>query len=222
MGFEEEPCFWAFSWMWSTWCESEPANWTFKPLQKLSLVEAAKYDVATMMWQETQTDLFERNLLKCSGHGPSNGVRDSRECAHQMKVAADFVNIFGDHGAVMMEAEKAINPATYVQKKGTHRAPVSKTNKEEIGNHIGKTGGGKSKGKGKKIKKGKQLQDGKTLIDEEQLQAKCVIIMEIIYSDLVPEAAISIVKNPSFIIKAEWNIRKCKGCKKEITKEEKA
>ena len=46
--------------------------------------------------------------------------------------------------------------------------------------------------------------------------------MEIIDSDLVPEAAISIVKNPLFIIKAEWNIRKCKGCKKEISKEEKA
>ena len=46
--------------------------------------------------------------------------------------------------------------------------------------------------------------------------------MEIIDSDLVPEAAISIVKNTPFIIKVEWNIRKCKGCKKEITKEEKA
>ena len=46
--------------------------------------------------------------------------------------------------------------------------------------------------------------------------------MEIIDSDLVPQAAISIVKNPPFIIKAEWNMRKCKGCKKEISKEEKA
>ena len=45
--------------------------------------------------------------------------------------------------------------------------------------------------------------------------------MEIIDSDLVLEAAISIIKNPPFIIKAEWNIRRCKGCKKEITKEEK-
>ena len=49
-----------------------------------------------MMWQETQIDLFERNLLKCSGRGPSKGVRDSKEHAHQMKVAADFVNIFDD------------------------------------------------------------------------------------------------------------------------------
>ena len=92
---------------------------------------------------------------------------------------------------------------------------------EDIGNRIGNTDGGKTKGKGKKIKKGTQLQDGKNVIDEQQLQAKCVVIMEITDSHLVPEAAISIVKNPPFIIKAEWNIRKCKGCKKEITKEEK-
>ena len=103
-----------------------------------------------------------------------------------------------------------------------HTAPVSKKNNEEIGNCIGNTAGGKTKGKGKKIKKGTQLQDGKNVIDEQQLQAKCIVIMEIIDSDLVPEAAISIVKNPPFIIKAEWNIRKCKGCKKEISKEEKA
>ena len=109
---------------------SEPANQTFKPPQKLSLIEAAKYDVATMMWQETQIDLFERNLLKYSGRGPSKGVRDSKEHAGQMKVAADFVNIFDDHRAVMMEAEEAINPAKYVQKKGTHRAPVSKKKKK--------------------------------------------------------------------------------------------
>ena len=60
---------------------SEPANRTFKPPQTLSLVEAAKYDVATMMWQETQIDLFERNMLKCSGRGPSKEVKDSRERA---------------------------------------------------------------------------------------------------------------------------------------------
>ena len=46
---------------------SEPANHTFKPPQTLSLVEAAKYDVATMMRQETQIDLFERNMLNALG-----------------------------------------------------------------------------------------------------------------------------------------------------------
>ena len=107
-----------------------------------------------MMLQETLIDLFERNLLKCSGCGPSKGVRDSKEHARQMKVAADFVNIFDDHGTVMMEAEEAINPAKYVQKKGAHRAPVSKKKNEDIGNCIGNTDGGKTKGKGKKIKKG--------------------------------------------------------------------
>ena len=75
------------------------------------------------------------------------------------------------------------------------------------------------------MKKGKENVPGKPahhVIDEEQLQAKCIIIMEILNCDLVPEVGINLVKNPPFIIKANWNIRKCKGCKKEITKEDKA
>ena len=192
---------------------SEPANHTFKPPQTLSLVEAAKYDVATMMWQETQIDLFERNLLRCAGWGPSKGVRDSRECSHQMKVAADFINILDNHGAVMLEAEEAMNPAKYVQKKGTHKAPSSPKTKATEVTLKGQVAV-QSKGK---MKQGKENVPGKPaqrVIDEEQLQAKCILIMEIVNCDLVPEAGISLVKTPPFIIKAEWNIRKCKGCKK--------
>ena len=96
---------------------SEQANRTFKPLQRLSLVEAAKYDVATMMWQETQISLFERNLLRCTSRAPSQEVKDSRECSRQMKVAADFVNILDDHSAVMLEAEEGMDPSKYIQKK---------------------------------------------------------------------------------------------------------
>ena len=123
---------------------SEPANCTFKPPQTLSLVEAAKYDVATMMWQEIQIDLFERNMLKCSGRGPSKEVKDSREHARQMKVAADFVNIFDDHSAVMLEAEEGMNPEKYIPKKGTHRAPAPNNMKAKEAT---------CKGKGKKASK---------------------------------------------------------------------
>ena len=71
--------------------------------------------------------------MRCAGHGPSKGVRDSRECSRQMKVAADFVNILNDHGAVMLEAEEAMNPAKYIQKKGTHKAPSGpKTKATEV------------------------------------------------------------------------------------------
>ena len=115
-----------------------------------------------------------------------------------VKVEVNWLFIF--YPLVNCSVHIPIETYSSEQKKGTHRAPVSKKNNEEIGNRIGNTAGGKTKGKGEKIKKGTQLQDGKNLIDEQQLQAKCVVIMEIIGSDLVPEAAISIINNPPFII----------------------
>ena len=184
---------------------SEAANKSFKPPQRLSLVEAAKYDVATMMWQETQLDLFRRNLLKCAGRAPTKEVKDSKERSRQMKVATDFVNILDDHSAVMLEAQEGMDPARYVQKKGTHRAPVKTAKKD-------------SKTRKAKVRKeqGKEKE-----IDEKELQAKCIAAMEIMDCDLLPESGISIVKNPPSVYKADWNIRKCKGCKKEITAKDK-
>ena len=43
---------------------SEQGNVTFKPSQTMRLVHAAKYDVATMLEQEKEIELFEHNLLK--------------------------------------------------------------------------------------------------------------------------------------------------------------
>ena len=127
-----------------------------------------------------------------------------------MKVAADFVNIFDDHSAVMLEAEQGMNSAKYIQKKGTHRAPPPNNKAKET----------TFKGRGNKVTS--KTTAPQRVINEQQLQAKCIVIMEIIDCDnRLPESAISLVKNPPFIIKAEWNIRKCKGCKKEITKEDK-
>ena len=40
----------------------------------MRLVHAAKYDVATMLEQEKEIELFERNLLKCAGRGQSAGM----------------------------------------------------------------------------------------------------------------------------------------------------
>ena len=49
---------------------SEQGNASFKPSQTMRLVHAAKYDAATMLEQEKEIELFERNLLKCGGRGP--------------------------------------------------------------------------------------------------------------------------------------------------------
>ena len=50
---------------------SEQANKSFKPTSSkaMRLVNAAKYDVATMMYQEREIHMFEWNMLMAPGHG---------------------------------------------------------------------------------------------------------------------------------------------------------
>ena len=88
---------------------SEQGNASFKPAKTMCLVHAAKYDVATMLEQEKELELFECNLLKCASHGPSAGVRNSKDRALQIKVAEDFVNILDDEADVLLEASQGNN-----------------------------------------------------------------------------------------------------------------
>ena len=126
-------------------------------------------------------------------------------------MAADFVNILDDHSAVMLEAEEGMDPAKYIQKKGTHRAPVSNLKKNTL------KPGGSGAAKSRKQKEPVTL----ISIDEETLHQQCVAAMEVMDYDLHLEAGISIVKDPPRVAFAAWNISKCKGCKKEITTEQK-
>ena len=79
-------------------------NASFKPSQKMRLVHTAKYDVATMLEQEKEIELFERNLLKCAGRGLSAGVHGAKDRAQQIQVAEDFANFFDDEEDVLLEA----------------------------------------------------------------------------------------------------------------------
>ena len=75
---------------------SEPGNASFKPAGTMRLVHAAKYDVPSMMLQESQMDMFQRNLLPCSGRAPTKESRDAKDRAQQLRVAEDFANIFNN------------------------------------------------------------------------------------------------------------------------------
>ena len=83
----------------------------------MRLVHAAKYDVATMLEQEKEIELFERNLLKCAGHGQLAGVRNSKDRAQQIKVAEDFVNILDHEEDVLAEAEQGNKPSMFIYRK---------------------------------------------------------------------------------------------------------
>ena len=89
---------------------SEQGNASFKPSQTMRLVHAAKYDVATMLEQEKEIELFKMNLLKCAGRGPLAGMHDAKDRAQQIQVAEDFANIFDDEEDVLLEANQGNNP----------------------------------------------------------------------------------------------------------------
>ena len=119
---------------------SEPGNKAMKPANTMRLVTAAIYDVAHMVYQERQLDLFQRNLLHCSGRGLTKEARDAKDRAQQMRRAQEFADIFDDEEAVLLEAEQAMNPNYYLpHEKSKHRAP-----KEKKGGKIQQQKGGKS------------------------------------------------------------------------------
>ena len=151
-------------------------------------MNAAKYDVATMLYQEQELNLFERNLVKASGHGMSAAARLSRDHAEQMKVAEDFGNIFENEEDVMLEAEEANNPSMYIPKAmAKHRAPQGKRARK-------KGGAVQRKIKGTKQKNIKKT-DGSGGVDttteavdiEKVLEEKLALAMEITNSELITE-----------------------------------
>ena len=179
---------------------SEQGNVSFKPASTIGLVHATKYDVASMILQESQINLFEQNLLKCASKGPTKQVRDMKDRAQQVKAAEDFANIFDNEEDVFIEGHKGMNPSSYLPKKGTQRPPRARAT-------------GQKKAQRKKPKKA---------VDEGLLWKNCILAMEILDCNLVAEATINTIKNPPFIIEVMWQMHKCRGCKKEITDEDKA
>ena len=89
----------------------------------MRLVAAAKKDVATMILQEKEIYKFERNAGKSSGRGPSQKAREGKDKLAQRKMAGDFVDIFDNEEAVLMEAEEAWFPSYYIQQRNTKHRP---------------------------------------------------------------------------------------------------
>ena len=202
---------------------SEQGNKSFKPSSSkaMRLVNAAKYDVATMLYQERELNLFEQNLVKASGRGMLAAARLSRDHAEQMKVAEDFGNIFENEEDVMLEAEEANNPSMYILKAmAKHRVPQGKRGRKKGGAVQRKITGTKQKN----VKK----TDGSTGVDttteavdiEKVLEEKLTLAMEITNSELITERR-NKVDNPPVIIIANWRVTQYKGCRKGISKEEK-
>ena len=111
-----------------------------------------------MILQEREICMFNRNLSKSSGRGPSKGERNSKDRKEQMKVAEDFVNILDGEQAIQMEAEQAMNPCTFIPRGNSkHKPPKS----IEIYDEQGEDQTGKKSKKEQTGKKGKKANQRK-------------------------------------------------------------
>ena len=96
---------------------AEQGNSSWKPKKPLRLVHAAKNDTATMVLQEEELYEFNRNMSMSTGKGPSDAIHKARWRVEQLNVAKDFVEIFNNIEAVVLEAEEVNEPTAYQPKR---------------------------------------------------------------------------------------------------------
>ena len=87
---------------------SESGNASFKPAGTMHLVHTVKYDVSSMMLQESQIDMFQHNLIPCTGRALTKETRDGKDRAQQLGMAEDFANIFDNIEEVFREAQQGV------------------------------------------------------------------------------------------------------------------
>ena len=195
---------------------SEQGNRSFKPSvssQAMRLLHAAKYDTATMMYQEKEKGMFKRNLVKASGRELSAGARIAKERAEQMKVASDFMRILDSEADVMLEAEEAINPDVYIlNAKDKHGAPRKKFGCGGRGQGMGGRGQGNAKSTATRKKQVASV-NCQGLEEElrKKLEEKLALAMMITDSEFTTGRQ-NRVDNPPMVIIADWHHTKCKGC----------
>ena len=178
---------------------SESGNASFKPAGTMRLVHAAKYDVSSMMLQESQIDMFQRNLIPCTGRAPTKETCDAKDRAQQLHVAEDFANIFDNVEEVLSEAQQGVRPDSYLPAKNSkHRAPARKN--------------GATRAK----KNTASMTQKVTEATDAQLTAQCIKAMTIMDCEVSPESKGNKIDNPPTIVRATDMIRRCHGCRGDI------
>ena len=175
---------------------SEPGNASFKPAGTMHLVHTAKYDVSSMMLQESQIDMFQHNLIPCTGRAPTKETRDVKDRAQQLHVAKDFANIFDNVEDVLSKARQGVKLNSYLLAKNSkHRAPARKT------------GGNCAK---------KNTAQKVTEATDAQLTAQCIKAMTIMDCEVSPESKGNKIDNLPTIVRATDMIHRCCGCRGHI------
>ena len=161
---------------------SELGNASFKPAGTMCLVHAVKYDVSSMMLQESQIDMFQHNLIPCAGRAPTKETHDAKDRAQQLHVAEDFANIFDNVEEVLSKAQQGVKPDSYLPAKNSkHRAPARKTG----GNHA-------KKNTAQKV----------TEATDAPLTVQCIKVMTMMDCEVSPESKGNKIDNPPTIVRA--------------------
>ena len=77
----------------------------------------AKNDTATMVLQEEELYEFSRNMSTSTRKGLSDAIHKARWRVEQLNVANDFVKIFDNIEAVILEGQEANEPTLYQPKR---------------------------------------------------------------------------------------------------------
>ena len=166
------------------------------PAGTMRLVHTVKYDVSSMMLQESQIDMFQCNLIPCTGRAPTKETGHAKDRAQQLHVAEDFSNIFDNVEEVLSKACQGVTPESYLPSKNSkHRAPARKT--------------GGSRAKNNPTQKVTEATDA-------QLTAQCIKVMTIMDCEVSPESKGNKIDNPSTIVRATEMIHRCLGCRGDI------
>ena len=157
-----------------------------------------------------------------------------------MQKAEEFAAIFDDEDAVLLEAEQAMNPNSYLpQQNDIHRASKEKKLEKEEGKEvkkrkkmeisikkdIPKKNGGRGRGKVPSTSADIQLMGlscSQPVVSEDTLQAQVLQVSEILDEEIVPDSQSNFMANPPLIVKTTGMTRKCKGCGSPLTDEDKA
>ena len=178
---------------------SKSGNASFKPAGTMHLVYAAKYDVSSMILQESQIDMFQHNLIPCTGRAPTKETRDAKDRAQQLCVAEDFANIFDNVEEVLSKARQGVKLDSYLPAKNSkHRAPAKKT------------GGNRAK------KNTASTAQKITESTVSQLTVQCIKVMTIMDCEVSTESKGNKIDNPPTIVRATDMIRCCHGCRGDI------
>ena len=191
----------------------------------MSLVRAAKEDFTTMVLQERQMHMFNNNLQVSDGRGPSQADREAKFRAQQEREAEEFVDILDDECAIILEAVQSENPEYHLPKAAEKHRSKRKQQKDDAS------------------KKSKQTTNDNTTTspapeqpavqpEASSLKQKLAMASDVIsgHVNIPQNKQNEPVQNnkedysphnpPVVVLTDGTNISTCKGCTKNITKEQ--